>query len=121
MTYNIMALFAYIFGWLSGLIVYFISKEDPVARFHGIQSVLANIVYTILFAIVAVVIIGIAFVITLVLNNAGLAGIIFGLAGLVVALMGIALGLLMLWTMWNALNNKIYKLPLIGGLAEKWA
>lgn len=114
---NIMAAVAYLFGWLSGLIVYFISKEDPVARFHGMQAILFNIVYAIVYFIVAMV--GMVLFFGLGMLNQPTIGMVLGFG--VISVAGLAALLLMLWTMWQAFNNKMYKLPLIGGLAEKWS
>ena len=114
---NIMAAVAYLFGWLSGLIVYFISKEDPVARFHGIQAILVSVVYGVILGIF-VALGGIIVAVGGIIGQAFI-GLVVG--GIVMVISLLLFGLLMLWTMWQAFNNKMYKLPLIGGLAEKWS
>ena len=120
---NIMALVAYIFGWVSGLIIFLISKEDKVARFHGMQAILFNIVYSILFFVLAMIVMGVALVITMVAATAlgGAASFVMLGASAIIGILGLAVILLLLWTMWQAFNNKMYKLPLIGGFAEKWS
>ncbi len=34
------ALLAYAFGWISGLILYFVEKDDKVIRFHAARSLI---------------------------------------------------------------------------------
>ncbi|ARN76310.1 DUF4870 domain-containing protein [Oceanicoccus sagamiensis] len=36
---NIAKCLAYVFGWISGLAIFFIEKQDPAVRFHGAQSI----------------------------------------------------------------------------------
>ena len=38
MNENIVALIAYLFGWLSGLIIFLLEKESLFVRFHALQS-----------------------------------------------------------------------------------
>jgi uncharacterized membrane protein len=40
MSENIVALVAYLFGWLSGLIVLLLEKESKFVRFHALQSLI---------------------------------------------------------------------------------
>ena len=35
---NVAALIAYLFGWLSGLIIFLLEKESRFVRFHALQS-----------------------------------------------------------------------------------
>ncbi len=34
------AVLAYLFGWISGLILYFVEKDDKVIRFHAARSLI---------------------------------------------------------------------------------
>ena len=120
---NIMAAVAYLFGWLSGLIVFIMAKDDKVARFHGIQSILANVVYAVLYVVLAVLMVALFFVIGIIaaaVNIPALAFVgfiplllvpVFLLAWLVLLLLGI----------WKGYKNEIYRMPLIGGLADNWS
>ena len=45
---NIVALLAYVLGWVSGLIVILIEKEDEFVRFHAMQSIVTFGALTIL-------------------------------------------------------------------------
>ena len=38
MSENVAALIAYLFGWLSGLIIFIVEKESRFVRFHALQS-----------------------------------------------------------------------------------
>ena len=116
---SIMAAVAYLFGWMSGLVVFLISKEDRVARFHGMQSVLFNIVYCIIFFVVAMVIMGAGLAVSMIDANIGTVAML--LSSALIGIVGLGVVLLALWTMWQAFNDKMYKLPLVGGLAEKWS
>ena len=37
---NVAALIAYLFGWLSGLIIFLVEKESRFVRFHALQSLI---------------------------------------------------------------------------------
>jgi uncharacterized membrane protein len=37
---NIAALIAYLFGWLSGLVIFLLEKESRFVRFHALQSLI---------------------------------------------------------------------------------
>jgi len=121
---NVMAAVAYIFNWLSGLIVFLISKDDKVARFHGMQSILLTITYFVIFIVVAIL----AFILSMVIvigagaiNVPMLATIGAFTMPIVMILYLLVVFLVWLWCIWQAWNDRIYKLPLIGGLAEKWS
>ena len=45
---NVAAAIAYVFGWLSRLIVFFLEKENRYVRFHAIQSILVSGIFTVL-------------------------------------------------------------------------
>jgi len=121
---NIMAALAYLFGWLSGLIVFFISKDDKVARFHGMQAILFNIASIIVMVIVVIIAVIIGIVIAMIgaATNIGILALVGTFITPVILLgFGLIVFLLMLWTMWQAFNDKMYKLPIVGGMAENWS
>ena len=37
---NVAALLSYIFGWISGLILFLVEKDSKLVRFHAMQSIL---------------------------------------------------------------------------------
>ena len=45
---NVSALLAYVLGWLSGLAVILIEKEDDFVRFHAMQSIVTFSALTLL-------------------------------------------------------------------------
>ena len=97
---------------LVGLIFFFIEKQNRFVRFHTLQSVLLAVSGFVLFFVLLFVGIALAFV------NSNLVGLILGL-GYVVIPIGLFVGWLI--AIINAFQGKIFKLPLIGDLAERWS
>ena len=120
---NIMAAVAYLFGWLSGLIVFIMAKDDKVARFHGIQSILANVVYAVLYVVLVVLMVALFFVIGIIAAAVNIPAIAFVgfIPLLLVPVFALAVLVLILLGMWRGFNNEIYRMPLIGGLADNWS
>lgn len=52
---NDAAVFAYLLGWLSGLIVYVLEDRNEFVRFHAVQSMLFGVVVTGLYLVVVAV------------------------------------------------------------------
>ena len=52
MEANVAAAIGYGFGWLSGLIVFFLEKENRYVRFHAIQSILVSGIFTVLSVVI---------------------------------------------------------------------
>jgi len=97
---NIAALLAYVLGWVSGLIMILIEKEDDFVRFHAMQSIVtfgALTVLSILF---------------------GTMFMFFGFIGPLIHLAGIALWILL---MIKAYQGEKFMLPVVGEKAEQWA
>jgi uncharacterized membrane protein len=97
------AWFSYFFGWITGLIFFFTSK-DPFVRFHAAQSI---VVFAILHGI-----------------NIMLGGYSYGYMYRANPLMGlISLVSFVLWIvlMIKAYNGERFKLPVVGDWAEKLA
>lgn len=105
-------LLSYLFGWISGLIIFLIEKDDKTVRFHALQSIFFN---------VALIIVGIAMSIII--------GIIAVIPGLNLALIAIVpifyavfwIGTLVVWIllMVRAYQGEKWKLPVIGDIAEQ--
>jgi uncharacterized membrane protein len=116
---NVAALLSYVFGWISGLIFFLIEKDSRLVRFHGMQSLLFNI----LVAIVAIVLWVIAFVVLIVSTQ--LPGILGSLISLLITLIWIvfSVGILIAWVLClvKAYQSQYFKLPIIGNLAEKFS
>ncbi len=97
---NISAMLSYILGWVSGLVIILIEKEDDFVRFHAMQSILTFGVLTIL---------SVAF---------GSMLMFVGTIGALIRIAGVALWILL---MVKAYQGEKYKLPIIGDMAEQWA
>jgi len=110
--------------WIVGLIFFFIEKENRFVRFHAMQSILFGITNTVVMGLLVVVAIVMTFA--------------FGIGG---AIVGGALGMivnLLVWVVWlifwlialvflvglifaavKAYQGQLFKLPIIGNMAEK--
>ena len=96
---NLTAFLCYVLGWISGLVVILIEKDDQFVRFHAMQSIITFGALTIL---------SIAF---------GSIFFIFGILIGLINLIGIVLWILL---MIKAYQGEKFKLPIIGDLAETW-
>ncbi|MEM3030230.1 MAG: hypothetical protein QXH27_00705 [Candidatus Micrarchaeia archaeon] len=54
-----MSFVAYILGWLTGLIVFLIAKDNEELKFHGMQSILLNVATIVVGMVLSIVLIGI--------------------------------------------------------------
>jgi len=97
MQENTAGLLAYLFGWVSGLVLYLLEKKSTFVRFHALQSL-------ILFGVLSV------------------AGIILRwipfIGGILWAFLGI--GTLAVWIigMIKAYQGEMFKFPVVGDIAE---
>ena len=95
-----------------GLIFFFIEKQNRFVRFHTLQAVLLAVSGFVLFFVLIFVGVALIFV------NASLGGLMLGLGYTVIP---IALFIGWLIAIINAFQGKIFKLPLIGDMAERWS
>jgi len=97
---NVAGLLCYTLLWVSGLIFYLIETDNKFVRFHAVQSMI-------------------------VFGFLNIAGIVFGWIPWLGWIMGSFVGLLVfvLWIvlMVKAYQGTMYKLPVVGDLAEKWS
>lgn len=107
---NITALLGYII-WIVALIVVFIEKDNKFVRFHAIQALLYG-------ALVFVVIIVLSIVSTVLWMISTTLGGLFSLVFLLLWLV-ILVGIILL--AFKAYKGEMFKFPIIGGMAEKWA
>lgn len=133
MDANLMAVIAYVGGailslipylgfvaWLVPLVIFFMEKNSIFVKFHAMQSFLLNVVGAIL-AILIAIISGIALAAAGTVDGAfaalgtiaviGVLGTIITLIILVFAIIAIV----------NAYGYKLYKIPVVGNFAEKFA
>lgn len=107
---NVTALIGYII-WIVALIVIFIEKDNKFVRFHAFQSVLYSVGIFVVFIALSIISTVLAFV------SGTLAGL-FSLLFLVVWL-GAIVGIILLAV--KSYQGQMFKLPIIGDMAEKWS
>jgi uncharacterized membrane protein len=113
---NVASLLAYIPLCLVGLIVSIIilvtDKTNKVARFHAFQSILVHAVFVILYVVVMI------FGVMSAAMNSGIIGMLTMLlyVGWIVGLLGVCIFLMI-----KAYSGSIFKLPVIGDMADKWS
>lgn len=120
---NLAAALSYVFGLLTGLVFFFVEKDNEFVRFHAAQSMvfavavgIAGIVLSVLGPLLAVLFIGDAFI---------TGGLLTGLLSLVLGLVSLVVGLgafgLWVYLMVRAYQGKRTKLPVLGDFAERIA
>lgn len=112
---NVAAGLSYLLVFVSGLILYFVEKEDEFVRFHAIQSILFSITVAVLDTILFVM-----------SKMTGLfPEVVSIISGLVVLIATLALyfGSFALWLflLTRAFQGKRYHLFVIGEIAERYA
>jgi uncharacterized membrane protein len=116
---NIAALLCYVFGWVSGLIFFLIEKTSKLVRFHAMQSIL----FCVFVLVVGIILWIVTFVFILI--GTQLPDIMGTLVGLLTTLIWIVfgVGLLIGWILClvRAYQGQVFKLPIIGNMAEKIA
>jgi len=95
---NIEGALAYVVGWISGLVLWFLEPENKFVRFHAMQSI---------------VVFGALTVVEIVLGFIPIIGAILGF------LLGLVGFFLWLWLMYKAYQGEMYKLPWVGDFAEQ--
>ncbi len=97
---NITSLLAYALGWVSGLVIFLLEKEDDLVRFHAMQSIVT-------------------------FGGLTIAGILFGTMFMYVGFFGGLINMISI-ALWILLMIKAYQgekfmLPVVGEIAETWA
>jgi len=119
---NIAAALSYI--WIVGVIFYLLEKENRFIRFHAMQSILFGIANTVLMMVLVVV----AMILTFISigTSAAIGGAIGSLVGLLVWLIwmlfwliAMALFVGLIFAAVKAYQGQMFKLPIIGNMAEK--
>lgn len=119
---NVGALICYVgnlicsLGLVYSIVVLITDKSNKLPRFHAVQSILASIL-----GMVLGVFIGLGSAIGSIIDmqiGFPLVSLLLGLIGLV---LGLALLILMVVAAVKAFKGKIYKIPIIGGMADKWS
>lgn len=112
MSSNVAGALAYLLGLITGIIFLVMDpyKNDRFVRFHAFQSIFCS-VFMIIFSIVWGIIAG------MMIFSIGL----FGIFSLISTLIHLAFFVLWLFLMFKAYNKEMFKIPVIGDLAEKQA
>lgn len=95
---NLLAAASYLLGFVTGIIILLVERQNKFVRFHAMQS-------TILF--------GGIFVVNIVL---GFIPILGWLTGLLLSFIAFILWIVL---MWKSFQGEMYKVPYVGDLAEK--
>ncbi len=114
---NALGALSYLFGFISGLLVYFLEEKSEFARYHAAQSiVLSAVVFAGWLGVSLISTIG-----SIALDGVPLIGLLFGL-GMVVVGLAIWVGAVGVWlyTIISAFRGKRTRLPVITGLAEQY-
>ncbi|MDB5923010.1 MAG: hypothetical protein JWN13_1946 [Betaproteobacteria bacterium] len=98
MNQNVAGLLCYLVGWITGLIFFLIEKDNKFVRFHAMQSIITFGGLTMLFMLL---------------------GFIPFLGWLLFPILGIVQLVLWILLMVKAYQGELFKLPVIGDLAEK--
>jgi len=108
MSPNVEAGLSYVLTWVTGLIFFFMEKQNRFVRFHAMQSILFFGGLTVINIILSVI------------GGFGVPGI-----GLLTALVSWAVGIIGLVgyivLLINGFQGKYFKLPIVGDYAEKYA
>lgn len=99
---NIAGLLCYVLGWLTGLILFLIEKDDQFVRFHAMQSLVT-------FGALTVAMIGLS-----ILALIPYIGLLFGLLQIAIVLLGFVLWIV---SMVKAYQNEEFKIPWAGDFA----
>lgn len=106
LTQNVAAGLSYVFGWISGLIIFFTEKQNRFVRFHAMQSML-------FFGGISISMFVLRF-----FTGLPLLGLFISLIVVLLGFIGFV-GWIIL--MINAFQGRYFKLPIVGDYAEKYA
>ena len=98
MDQNVAGLLCYVAGWITGLIFFLIEKENRFVRFHAMQSIITFGSLTVLFMVL---------------------GFIPIVGWMLMPILAILQLILWIVLMVKAYQGQLFKLPVIGDMAEK--
>jgi len=115
--------------FLVGLIMFFVEQSNRFVKFHAAQSLLihlaaiaSGIIWSLLFILATVLGVGASAASD---SSLGVASTLIGIFILILSLLAIVLLALyvvaLIWGMIAAFSGKATKLPIVGGLAERWS
>ncbi len=107
MESQIAVLIAYLFGWVSGLIIYLIEKENKFVKYHAMQALILGI-----FEVACII------VISVILGLIPYIGwFLFSWLGYVLASVAWIFGIIAII---KAFKGEVYRIPVISKLADKY-
>ena len=101
---NLAGLLSYALGWITGLIMILLEKNNGFVRFHAMQSILTFGAATVLLIILSI------------LSRLHYVGVLFDVMYWILIVVSIVLWIVL---MVKAYQGERYKLPIAGDLAEK--
>lgn len=115
---NVAGALAYLLGIVSGIFFYLTESENRFVRFHAAQSIAFSVGVIVLYVLLGTVqsVLG-----SLFFGRPGVVVLIPAVVGLVAYLAWIGVFLLWLLLMVKAYNEERYELPIVGGIAGKYA
>jgi uncharacterized membrane protein len=115
---NVTALIGYIVG-IVALVLIFIEKDNKFVRFHAIQSVLWQVAMWVAFVVLWVVIVVLGIIVSQI--STGLATVVWLLSTLLFLLWLVALVGGIIFAAIKSYGGNMFKLPIVGNMAEKWS
>jgi uncharacterized membrane protein len=109
---NMAGALSYLFGFVTG-IIFLVMEKDRFVRFHAWQSILYSIAYVIIWIVINVILGALFFA-----DRTGLIGTLFGC---LTPLLALAFFIIWLLLMYRAYQGQLWKLPVIGDMAEQQA
>ena len=98
---NLLGALCYLFGWVTGAILWFsLPKSKKFVRFHAMQSIIFSVILLVIFVVLSW---------------------IWVIGWIISALVGLAAFVLWIMLLVKAYQGLMYKLPVIGDLADKWS
>ncbi|MCX8200378.1 MAG: DUF4870 domain-containing protein [Candidatus Micrarchaeota archaeon] len=104
---------SYFLGILA-VLLFLVKKDDKFVKFHAVQAALLNILWIIVFVVWFVLSMVLA-VVTIPIGGIG------GMAWICVLPLGLVMLIVMLYGAWKAFSGEMWKMPLIGGLSDKYS
>ena len=110
--------------WIVGLIFFFIEKENRFIRFHAMQSVLFGIANSVIMVVLVILATILSFISLAASAAIGggiglLISLLFWLIWLLFGVVALALFLGLIFAAIKAYQGQMFKLPIIGNMAEK--
>jgi uncharacterized membrane protein len=108
---NVACLLAYLFSWLSGLIILLVEKQNKFVKFNAAQSLFLGIAVFVVWLVLGIIEGALLFV----------SFALFSLFSVLITLIWIAYLVLVIFLIYKSFKGDKVKLPLIGNIAENLA